>query len=176
MPRVDAATTAAPWAAPLDRPVSAHANVIALREALERVASLAKIRLSYSRELLPLDSAVCLSADATAVGRVLSDLLIGTNLAALAVGDDQVVLAPRPALEPRASSSNDMASSMGVLDRVVVTGSAMGASERQITIGLDVLSGQQLARENVTTLSSALDGFVPGMWSWTQSPSTLLSS
>src|SRR6185295_15726393 len=60
--------------------------------------------------------------------------------------------------------------------RVVVTGSAIGAPERELTVGLNVLSGRQLARENTGTLSGALDSYVPGVWSWAQSPTSVLSS
>jgi outer membrane receptor for ferrienterochelin and colicin len=69
-----------------------------------------------------------------------------------------------------------MARSLGVLDRVVVTGSAVGAPERELTVGLNVLSGRQLARENSGTLAGALDSYVPGVWSWAQPPTSVLSS
>jgi outer membrane receptor protein involved in Fe transport len=69
-----------------------------------------------------------------------------------------------------------MARSLGVLDRVVVTGSAVGAPERELTVGLNVLNGRQLSRESSGTLSGALDTYVPGVWSWAQSPASMLSS
>src|SRR5262249_44900049 len=113
---------AAQWSAPLDRPVSAHAPALALREALERVAAVAKIRLSYSSGIVPIDRAVCLEADATPAGRVLAQLLLGVNVTPIVVGDDQVVLAPRqPNPAPR-PTTNEVAPPVGVLDRVVVTG------------------------------------------------------
>src|SRR5207302_671328 len=79
--RPDTATSRSNWAPPLDRLVSVHGSDVSLRDALDRIAAAAKIRLSYSAELLPLDRAVCLSADAAPVGRVLNELLIGTNVA-----------------------------------------------------------------------------------------------
>jgi len=165
----------AQWSAPLDRLVSAHASALSLRDALERVAAIAKIRLSYSSEIVPLDRAVCLTADAVPVGRVLAQLLLGANVTPVAVGADQVVLAPRKPSAPRPAAS-DVAPPVGVLDRVVVTGTAVGAPEREVTIGLDVLDGRQLAREDVSSISSAVDGRVPGMWTWTQSPTSIMSS
>src|SRR5207248_7085754 len=79
--------------------------------------------------------------------------------------------APSPTRrEPQPSRVPEM------LDRVVVTGSAIGAPERELTIGLDVVSGRQLERENTSTLSGALDGYVPGVWSWTQSPNSIVTS
>jgi iron complex outermembrane recepter protein len=176
--RLDPAQTAqatAHWSPPLDRLITLHASDLALRDALDRVATMAKLRLSYSTELLPLDHVVCVAADAAAVGNVLADLLRETNLAAVGVGGDQVVLAPR-ATAASDESTADMSRTVGVLDRVVVTGSAAGASQRGLSVGLDVVDGRQLARDNTNTLSGALDSYVPGVWSWTQSPASLLSS
>jgi iron complex outermembrane receptor protein len=163
------------WSAPLDRLISAHSAALSLRDALERVAAIAKIRLAYSSGIVPLDRAVCLAADAAPVGRVLSQLLLGANVAPIAVGGDQVVLAPSKPAALRASPS-EIAPPVGVLDRVVVTGTAVGAREREVTVGLDVLDGRQLAREDVTSVSGAIDGRVPGVWTWTQSPTSIMSS
>ena len=69
-----------------------------------------------------------------------------------------------------------MAPTLGVLDRVVVTGTASGAPAKELSVGLDVLNGRTLARENTNTISDALDSYVPGVWSWAQSPSNMLSS
>lgn len=170
-----AVQSAARWTAPLDRPVTIRATTLSLRSALDRVAAVAKLRLSYSPEVLPLDRAVCLSAKAEPVGKILADLMAGTNVAAVSAGGDQVALTPGAAATQSASAP-EMARSLGVLDRVVVTGSAVGAPERELTIGLNVLNGRQLARENSGTLSGALDSYVPGVWSWTQPPTSVLSS
>jgi iron complex outermembrane receptor protein len=153
-----------------------HWAALSLRDALERVAAIAKIRLSYSSEMVPVDRAVCLSADAAPVGRVLAQLLNGANVTPIVVGGDQVVLAPSEPAAARPSSATAVARPVGVLDRVVVTGTAVGAREREVTVGLDVLDGRQLAREDVTSVSSAVDGRVPGMWAWTQSPTSIMSS
>src|SRR5204863_3781854 len=66
--QLDTAQVPARWAPPLDRPVTLHSNSLALRDALDRVTTQAKLRLSYSAELLPLDHIVCVAADATPVG------------------------------------------------------------------------------------------------------------
>jgi outer membrane cobalamin receptor len=173
--RVDSTQAAARWSPPLDRVITLHASDLALRDALDHVATMAKLRLSYSAELLPLDHIVCVAVDAAPVGKVLADLLRETNLAAVGVGGDQVVLAPR-ANAASHESVLDMSRTVGVLDRVVVTGSAAGASQRELSVGLDVVDGRQLARDNTNTLSGALDSYVPGVWSWTQSPTSMLSS
>lgn len=174
-----ATDSAAPssWTPPLDRPVIARAGVVALRDALDRIAAVAKVRLSYSAETLPLDTAVCLSANGQAIGEVLSGLLARTSVRAVAVGGDQVVLAPRVAVaSPAVVATPEMARTTSVLDRVVVTSSAMSAPERDVTVGSSSLSGKQLSRDRTTTLSGALDGYVPGVWSWPQSPSSIVSS
>ena len=41
------------WAPPLDRIVNLHVPEVSIREALDRLAVVAKIELSYSAELLP---------------------------------------------------------------------------------------------------------------------------
>lgn len=164
------------WTTPLDRPVTARMSVLSLRAALDRLSALTKIRLSYSAELLPLDRAVCLSSDGQPVGRVLANLLTGTNVGTVVVGPDQVVLAPRAPRAAAAVETLEMSQTTSVLDRVVVTGSAMGAPERELTVGLDVLDGRQLARDNTKTLAGALNNYVPGIWSWPQSPASMLSS
>ena len=45
-----------------------------------------------------------------------------------------------------------MASSLGLLDRVVVTGSAIdtGAPERGLSVSLNVVDGRQLSRDNTS--------------------------
>ena len=164
----------AAWSPPLDRSITVRATNLSLRDALDRVATAARIRLSYSAEQVPLDRAVCVSADASPAGRVLADLLTGTNVAAVVVGSDQVVLTPRP--RPTHADGPAMAPTVGVLDRVVVTGTASGAPAKELSVGLDVLNGRTLARENTNTISDALDSYVPGVWSWAQSPSNMLSS
>ena len=68
-----------------------------------------------------------------------------------------------------------MLQKIGQLDRVVVTGSAAGASQRGLPVALDVVSGKQLSQKGATTLSSAIDGDVPGLWLWEQSPLSLLA-
>lgn len=172
---VDSANAPRRWPAPLDRLVTLNASDLSLRDALDRIAALARLRLSYSAELLPLDRRVCAAADRAPAGRVLEDLLSATGVMAVTAGGDQVVLTPRPAANERVETPA-LASTVGMLDRVVVTGSATGAPAREQGVGIDVLSGERLRSENVNTVSDALDAYVPGMWSWAQSPSNMLNS
>ena len=161
----------------LARTVSLHGRDVSLREALDRLAAAAHIRLSYTAELLQLTRPVCLDYGAATVGQVLADLLQDAPVQPVILGGDQVVLAPvrdRPVTQ-KASESAPMLQKIGQLDLVVVTGSAAGASQRSLPIALDVVSGKHLSQTGATTLSSAIDGEVPGLWMWEQSPLSLLA-
>lgn len=157
------------WPAPLDRLVTLHARDLALRDALDRLAAAARLRLSYSTELIALDRRVCVSYDSVAAGAVLFDLLNGSAVTPVVAGDDQVVLAPSSA--PRRAERADRG--VNVLDRVVVTGSALGTTQRGLSVGAVVIDQAQLARQSGGTLSQTLNGMVPGVWLWDQSPSSL---
>jgi iron complex outermembrane receptor protein len=165
------------WPAPLDRHVTLTGDNITLRDGLARLATAARVRLSYVAELLPLDRQLCLAYRSVAAGEVLSDLLRGTELEPVVAGDDQVVLAPA-----RRSASADISTDdetdprrASVLDRVVVTGTTATDPQRAVPISLDVVSGEKLAHQESGALSHLLDGSVPGVWVWQQSPTTLLA-
>ncbi len=161
----------------MSRTVSLHGREIALREALDRLAAAAHIRLSYTAELLPLTRSVCLDYTGAPVGKVLADLLGDAQVQPVLIGGDQVVLAPVRATiaAQKPVEPEMMLHRIGQLDRVVVTGSAAGASQRSLPIALDVVSGKQVSQNGATTLSSAIDGQVPGLWLWEQSPLSLLA-
>ena len=174
------------WAPPLDRIVNLHVSDVSVRDALDRLAVVAKIELSYSAELLPAGKRVCLALDRVPVGAVLESLLSGTALRSIVLGTTQVVLAPSRAAvvadggssgggEPSANvvTGTAMSRRASVLDRVVVTGSPDGAPQRGSPFALDVIDGATLARHGVGTLGEALDLAVPGVWSWTASAGTL---
>jgi iron complex outermembrane receptor protein len=160
------------WPSPLDRLVTLHSRDLALRDALDRLATAARLRLSYSSELLTLDRRVCVAYDSVAAGAVLADLLDGSAVTPVVAGDDQVVLAP--AAVPRRAEQH-AEQSVNVLDRVVVTGSALGAPERGLASAVTVIDRAQLARQTSGTLSQTLNGSVPGIWLWDQSPSSLFA-
>jgi outer membrane receptor protein involved in Fe transport len=163
----------AAWSPPLDRSITVRATNLSLRDALDRVATSANSAF-LQRGAGAARPRRGVSADASPAGRVLADLLTGTNVAAVVVGSDRVVLSPRP--RPTHADGPAMAPTVGVLDPVVVTGTASGAPAKELSVGLDVLNGRTLARENTNTISDALDSYVPGVWSWAQSPSNMLNS
>lgn len=164
------------WPSPLDRQITLEGDRVTLRDGLTRLAAAARVRLSYVAELLPLDRRLCLAYRAVAAGEVLSDLLRGTELEPVVAGDDQVVLAPArhsAALDLPTDDADSRRAS--VLDRVVVMGTASDIPERSSPIAVDVVSGDKLAHQQSGSLTHLLDGSVPGVWVWQQSPTTLMA-
>ena len=72
-----ATTTTREWPAPLDRRITLHEREVSLRDALDRLAAAARVRLAYSADLLPLDRRVCAVYRSVAVGTALTELLEG---------------------------------------------------------------------------------------------------
>ena len=164
-PQADAQAPASP--APLERRISVRLRDIALREALDRLALQTGIRLSYSGDHLPLDRRVTIVRDSAMFGDVLRDLVGPFDVRVVAVASDHVVLAP---LRPGAADDR----SVQVLDRVVVTGSVIAASERPLPVAIDVVSGRDSERRDESSLSEVFSGSVPGVWLWEQTPSTMM--
>ena len=160
-----------PWNAPLDRLVSLHVRDISLRDALDRVSTESSIRLSYTTEMVPLDSRVCASFDSIPLGNALSMLLRETSVLPMAAGNDRVVLAP--AQTPGSADARERIPK--ILDRVVVTGNAIEAPARRLTVAMNVVSGEQLSRYSEGNLAQALSDAVPGLWVWQSAPTTLLA-
>ena len=156
----------------LEKRVSLHGRTLSLRDALDRVAAAANVRLSYSPELLDLSRPVCLDYESAPLGLVLADLLSGASLRAVVLAADQIVLTPA---SPSVTSAAPILKSVGMLDRVVVTGSTIGASQRALPVALDVVAGRELAQRGASSISGALNGVVPGLWVWEQSPLSLLA-
>jgi len=141
---------------------------VSLRDALDRLGAQSGVPLAYSSDLLPLDRPVCVVADRQPLGRVLATLLEGTNVEALLVAG-KVVLAPSTSSVPR------IAPKVGVLERVIVTGSAVAASRRPLAVGVEVIDGDEIRRSSYSDLASALDTYVPGLWVWAQSSGSLVA-
>lgn len=162
------------WPAPLDRVVTLQADSLTLREGLARLGAAARVRLSYVAELLPLDRTHCLAYRAVPAGQVLDDLLRGTHVEPVVAGDDQVVLAPvRRAVGATPNDDGEPLGRANLLDRVVVTGAAESRAERSEPISVAVITRDQLARQQTSSLTHILDGAVPGLWMWQSSPASL---
>ena len=176
-PRCAGPNDARAWPAPLDRLVTLHSRDLSLRDALDRLAAAARLRLSYSAELVALDRRVCVSYDSVAAGAVLIDLLDGSAVAPVVAGDDQVVLAPAATLRRGAPAHATGSTNANVLDRVLVTSNAVDAPAGAITTSAHVIDRAQLAKQGggASTLSQTLNGIVPGLWVWDQSPSSVIA-
>ncbi|WP_353267254.1 TonB-dependent receptor [Gemmatimonas sp.] len=170
---VPSADRASLWAPPLDRVVTLRVTDVSVRDAVDRLASVAHLELSYSADLLPADRRVCLALDRVPVGAVLDLLLEGSALRPIVLGSTQVVLAPSRITATRAGSEVPISRRSSVLDRVVVTGSPDGAAQRGSPYALNVVDGAQLAEHGVGTLGEALDLSVPGVWTWTAAAGSL---
>ncbi|HVX38424.1 MAG TPA: TonB-dependent receptor, partial [Gemmatimonadaceae bacterium] len=169
-----AAAAHARWSPPLDRRISLRPTTISLRDALDQIAERAHIRLSYSADLLPLDQDVCLGAHRAALGDVLVALLRGTRTAPIAVASDLIAIAPAPSNVPE--SKADPVPPVNMLDRVLVTGNSVETPAHELALGVDVIDGRRLARDNTSSLGEALNDYAPGTWSWPQSPASMINA
>ncbi|MDB4888217.1 MAG: TonB-dependent receptor plug [Gemmatimonadetes bacterium] len=161
---------AAGWTPPLDTRVSLHVRDVSLRDALDRLTAASRVQLAYSADFLPVDRRVCLAAEGEPLGSLLASLLRGTQVQVLVVAG-RVVLSPgatQAAAEPASRS-------VSVLERVVVTGNAVAAPRRPLVIGVEVIDGENLRRQSFGSLAEMLNASVPGVWSWSQAPSSLVA-
>lgn len=159
------------WASPLDVRLSLSVRDVSLRDALDRLTALSGVQVAYSADVIPVDQRVCLAADGLPLGAALGSLLRGLPVRV-------VVVAGRVVLTPTSSapaSAQPIARSVNVLERVVVTGSAVAAPRRPLAIGVEIIDGERLRRQGVSSLAEILDAAVPGLWSWSQSPSALVA-
>ena len=155
---------------PFQRKITLHARDLSLRDAIDRIALLAKVRISYSGDNLPLDRRVEVARDTATLGEVLGELLRPYPVQPVVVAADHIVLSPRERAAP-----DTLSRSIAVLDRVVVTGSVLGAPERPLPIALDVVPGREIERRDQTSLSQVFDGSVPGVFVWDQAPTSMLA-
>jgi outer membrane receptor protein involved in Fe transport len=159
------------WNPPLDRRVSLHVRDISLRDALDRISADSRIRLSYTSEAIPVDNRVCASFDSIPLGEALGRLLNGTPVLPISAGGDHVVLMP----SQTPGTTQQGQSVPRILDRVVVTGGAIEAPARRLTVAMNVVSGAQLSRYAEGNLMQALSDVVPGLWVWQSAPTSVLA-
>jgi outer membrane receptor protein involved in Fe transport len=117
-----------------------------------------------------LDSRVCASFDSIPVGEALGLLLRGAPVLPVSAGGEHVVLVP--AATPGGSAKERIPR---ILDRVVVTGGAVEAPARNLTVAMNVVTGAQLSRYAEGNLAQALSDVVPGLWVWQSAPTSLLA-
>jgi outer membrane receptor protein involved in Fe transport len=160
--------------APLARAVTLHAGTVTLRTALERLASAAHVRLSYSPELLPLQRSVCVAYDGIAIGAVLEQLLQGTGVEAVSAAADHIVLTPSRARAADAETQT-LAAPVITLEPVVAAASAAREPGKIPSYSLDVIDGDALRERSSVSLAQALNGVIPGLYAWSQSPTSPLT-
>jgi len=155
------------WAAPLDRSVSLQLRNASLVDVLERVATAANFRISYSSAVVPLDRSYCIIAELPA-GELLSRLLAGIAADPVVTAPDHVVLAPR---EPSALAVPALDTVLP-LPALVVIGEPHDHSAAT-TGSTTALEAAALSFGTAATLTNVLNGAVPGVWLWQQSGSAL---
>ena len=159
----------------LERRVTVQFSGVSLREALDRVAAAAHLRLTYVSELLPLERPARSGGDTVTVAELLGNLLAGVSVKAVAAGPNQIVLAPSLVpMRPSLAAVEQMLPTTA-LDRAVVTGTADGGSRRGLSVSLSVVGREELARSGATSFAGALDGGVPGVWAWDQGASGIIA-
>jgi len=96
----------------LGRPVTLHANQMPLRDALSLVAAQAKVFIAYQHVAIePPRRLVTVNASQQPFGKVLEQLLVGTNLQVFVVASDAIALKP--------SGAESAAQAAGVIKGVV---------------------------------------------------------
>lgn len=163
------------WPAPLNRVISVRGGVVSLRDALDRVAAAARVRVTYSDALLPLERQVCLELKRVTLGDALTLLVGSVAVTPRVLGADLIVLAavasPESAQPLRARTTERAAP----LERVVVTGTATGGAQRSLSVAVGVVDGRDLEAHAQGDLGAFVSGTIPGVWLWHQSPTSLLA-
>ena len=160
-----APASAGSWSAPLDRTITVHAGLASLPDALDRLTTAGRIRLSYSRDLLPQQRRACLEFDRVPLGAALAAVLHGTELTAIVAGGNHVGLA---AAQRAAAAAEPQAEPVIVLDRIDVNADAARAADFAGVPGSSI-DARAIERQGGSNLFAALNGLAPGVWVWPQS-------
>ena len=162
-PRVVAHTPSKTWNEPLAREVTLRAGTITLGDALDRVASAAHLRFSYSAEVVPLDRRVCAWYEAAQLGDVLIDLLRGVSVDPVVAGSDRIVLAPDN--NARAAQSDDpLPGPVYPLLPLIATATSTTPAAKTVSYARTFID--QRAVDQQSSVAKAMNANVPGMWAW----------
>jgi iron complex outermembrane recepter protein len=149
------------WASPLDRPITLRAGNVSLKEALDKLAAAAALRVSYSREQLPLTRNVCMSFKGVALGDVLKAVLQDVPVEAVVAGADHVVLTPR--VVQAAVAQEPATKPVYPIEPLIATAIPVQTEQSTQVAGITVLDRKQIERE--ASIGDALRN-VPGAWVW----------
>jgi iron complex outermembrane recepter protein len=149
------------WAPPLDRFITLRVGSVPLKVALDKLAVAAALRVSYSREQLPLSRNVCASFQGVALGDVLQAILHDVPVEAVVAGADHVVLTPR--LVQTAVAQEPIAKPVYPIEPLIATAIPAQTEQSTQVAGVTVLGRNQIEREG--SIGGALRN-VPGVWVW----------
>jgi iron complex outermembrane receptor protein len=154
-----------------------------LEVALRTIANAARVRLSYSSDLLPPGRRVTIDRARASVGDVLREVLRGTPLEPITTPSGYVVLVRLPGVEladigksaEGAATPNDSVATLlprdvvrpQLMDRVLVTGTPVaGASGRGLAHAVTVLSAEDIERLGPTSMQDLFRTSIPGIVAW----------
>ncbi len=159
-------------ATPLDRIVTASGDNVTVGEALDMIAKAARVRLSFSPDLLP-SKQICFRFERAPVGAILEALIAGAPLRVIVAGVSQIVLTPA---RRSVAETTTFARSSQMLEQVVVTGAPDGALLRGSAIGVDVIDRAMMVQHGVSTVAQALELASPGVWMWPASSGVMTAN
>jgi outer membrane receptor protein involved in Fe transport len=163
------------WPAPLDRQVTLEGEQVTLRDGLTRLATAARVRLSYVAELLRSTASYAWHIERLRWATCCPRCCAGRSWSPSLPETIRSCLRRRATRRPDVNEDEVDTRRASVLDRVVVVGTPSDNTQRSVPISLDVVSGDKLAHQESGSLSHLLDGTVPGVWVWQQSPTTLMA-
>lgn len=149
------------WSGPLARVVSIRVSKQTLKDALERVAKAANVRVSYSAELLPLEREVCIDYRAIPAGDALNDLLQGVAVQPVIASADHIVLAPA---SQTVAAAPEEVTPVYPVQPVFATATAVDPNTQLPSLSITVLHAADIAQH--TSIAEALNSTVPGMRAW----------
>ncbi|MEW5915959.1 MAG: TonB-dependent receptor [Gemmatimonadota bacterium] len=167
----------------LGRLIDVRLTDVPLEVALRSIASAARVRLSYSSDLLPPGRRVTLERSRSSVGDVLRDVLRGTPLEPVTTPSGYVVLVRLPgveianlasAVDSGAAPNDSFAARVPrdvvrpqLMDRVLVTGTPVaGASARGLAHAVTVLSAEDIERLGPSSMQDLFRTSIPGIVAW----------
>ena len=162
------AAGATAWAPPLSQVVSMRFESVPLRDALARVATVARVRISYSPDIIPLQRIVCVSAPRAPLGDLLAALLHDVDARPISASADHIVLAPTAPAQRQEAHTD----SVIVLEPVRADAMMNTVGEPLPGVRVIVLHELSAAEQATSSLAAAFGQAVAGLWLWQQAPGT----